>query len=236
MTTTPLVVAHRGGSLQYPENSLAAVEAALQLGADVIELDVHASADGVAMLIHDRDLARTHGRAGAVDALAADALSALGVARLDAALDLVAARDIGLCLEFKDGEYRTPEVAAAWLVAQFARFALHERAVANVPAAVAAEVRRRDPAIRLVLDSAWAPQDKTEAEGIAAGLIAAGAAIVEYEHRAVNAAAVAACHARGLAVWAWTANEAADWERLAAAGVDAVLTDDAEGLLRHLGR
>ena len=45
---------------------------------------------------------------------------------------------------------------------------------------------------------------------------------------------VRACDRTGLPVWAWTANEPADWDRLGAAGVAAVLTDDPAGLLEHL--
>ena len=54
------------------------------------------------------------------------------------------------------------------------------------------------------------------------------------EHKAVTADMVQACKTAGLAVWAWTANEPADWHRLRAAGVAAILTDDPAGLLRHL--
>lgn len=49
----PLIIAHRGASAQEPENSLAAFRAAVRLGADGIELDVHDTADGVLVVHHD---------------------------------------------------------------------------------------------------------------------------------------------------------------------------------------
>ncbi|MFQ5487583.1 MAG: glycerophosphodiester phosphodiesterase family protein [Gammaproteobacteria bacterium] len=65
----PQLVAHRGYARQYPENTLPSVEAALTAGARYVEVDVQLSADGVPVLFHDADLARTTGRDGTVMAL-----------------------------------------------------------------------------------------------------------------------------------------------------------------------
>ena len=67
----PWLHAHRGASFEAPENTLAAFELALRQGADGIELDVHASADGIPMVIHDPDLSRTTDRVGLVSTLTA---------------------------------------------------------------------------------------------------------------------------------------------------------------------
>lgn len=58
-TARPIVVAHRGDSRTYPENTLPAFAAAIRLGAPVIEFDVQATADGTLVCLHDEDLART---------------------------------------------------------------------------------------------------------------------------------------------------------------------------------
>ena len=63
-----LVVAHRGASAAAPENTIAAFELALTQGADGIELDVHLSADGHPVVIHDDALERTTDGAGPVGA------------------------------------------------------------------------------------------------------------------------------------------------------------------------
>jgi len=62
----PLVIAHRGASGLAPENTLAAFRLAARLGADGVELDVHLSADGVPIVIHDKRVNRTTNSRGAV--------------------------------------------------------------------------------------------------------------------------------------------------------------------------
>jgi glycerophosphoryl diester phosphodiesterase len=62
----PAIIAHRGGSAYAPENTLAAFQKAVEQGADGIELDVHLSADGEVVVIHDSNLERTTNGAGSV--------------------------------------------------------------------------------------------------------------------------------------------------------------------------
>ena len=54
-----LIWAHRGASMQFPENTLAAFKRAAELGADGIELDVSLSADGRVVVMHDNTVDRT---------------------------------------------------------------------------------------------------------------------------------------------------------------------------------
>src|SRR5262245_64546483 len=61
-----LVVGHRGASDRAPENTMAAFEAAIAIGVDAIELDVHSSRDGHLVVIHDQNLARTTSGQGLV--------------------------------------------------------------------------------------------------------------------------------------------------------------------------
>ena len=58
------VAAHRGNVADYPENTMAAYKSAYEIGADMIELDLHMTKDGEIVLIHDNDLARTADVAG----------------------------------------------------------------------------------------------------------------------------------------------------------------------------
>lgn len=58
--TRPLVIAHRGASAREAENSLAAFRLAAELGADAVELDVHATADGHLLVHHDEMVGRHH--------------------------------------------------------------------------------------------------------------------------------------------------------------------------------
>ena len=64
-----LIAAHRAGHLEAPENSLAAIDEAVREGADIVEIDVKVSADGVPFLMHDQTVTRTTGGAGEAESL-----------------------------------------------------------------------------------------------------------------------------------------------------------------------
>lgn len=113
MAAAPRIAAHRGGAALWPENSLAAFAGALALGVDLLELDVHLSADGEVVVIHDATLERTTEGTGAVGEWEAGALRRLRLRRaggaltdervptLDDVLALVAPAGAGLLLELK---------------------------------------------------------------------------------------------------------------------------------------
>lgn len=84
--TRPLVGAHRGASAQFPENTLAAFNAAIIHGADFLELDVQLSRDKVPVVIHDPTIDRTTGGHGRVCDLTAAQLSQQGVPLLEQVL------------------------------------------------------------------------------------------------------------------------------------------------------
>jgi glycerophosphoryl diester phosphodiesterase len=65
-----LVIAHRGACWELPENTLAAFERAIELGADYVELDVHATSDGELVVCHGRPQGHELRLEEAVDALA----------------------------------------------------------------------------------------------------------------------------------------------------------------------
>jgi len=60
------LVAHRGNAREFPENTIPAFASALGLGLRFLELDVHLSADGIPVVIHDHQLERTTGERGTV--------------------------------------------------------------------------------------------------------------------------------------------------------------------------
>jgi glycerophosphoryl diester phosphodiesterase len=61
-----VVIAHRGASAYYPENTMSAFRAAYEMGAEMIELDIGLSSDGIPVVIHDSDLDRTTNGSGNV--------------------------------------------------------------------------------------------------------------------------------------------------------------------------
>lgn len=109
------VYAHRGDSAAYPENTLLAFQKAIESGAYGIELDLHATADGTVVVIHDRSLERTTTGQGYVDeqtleaVRAADAGAGQPVPTFAEVLELVGDR-----LHF-DLEVKQPGIEAAVL-------------------------------------------------------------------------------------------------------------------------
>ena len=61
-----LIASHRGQWREYPENSIGAIKEAIKDGADIVEIDVHLTADGVPVLMHDSTVDRTTNGTGKV--------------------------------------------------------------------------------------------------------------------------------------------------------------------------
>ena len=75
--TRVLFGAHRGDKTNYPENTMAAIKAAIEVGCDMIETDVRMTKDGHLVLIHDRDVERTTNGKGFVDEMTLEEVRAL---------------------------------------------------------------------------------------------------------------------------------------------------------------
>ena len=90
--TKPLVVAHRGASVEQPENTIPAFEAAIDAGADAVEFDVRMTADGNAVVMHDPDVSRTTEGHGLVSEMTLDEIRKLGVPTLEEALACLSGR------------------------------------------------------------------------------------------------------------------------------------------------
>jgi glycerophosphoryl diester phosphodiesterase len=114
-------IAHRGASAYEPENTLRAFARAIEMGATLIELDVHLSRDGQPIVIHDADLSRTTTGTGRVSDLTLDEIkrfdAGLGehVPTLAEVIDLVRGQ-VQLYLELKGQQ--TPAAAVAALQAK----------------------------------------------------------------------------------------------------------------------
>jgi glycerophosphoryl diester phosphodiesterase len=117
------VAAHRGGCTDYPENTLAAFRAAVQLGAAMIELDLRRSADGAIIIIHDATVDRTTNGRGRLDQLTFAEIRSLDagswkhprfarerIPTLEEVLEIVP-RNVWLNLQIKCGEAIAADVA-----------------------------------------------------------------------------------------------------------------------------
>jgi len=105
-TTRSLRLAHRGDWRVAPENSPAALAAAMRVpGCDGVEFDVRLSRDGVPVLLHDETLARVQGRPDRVDALDAADLATAGIPTLAQTLAMLGP-DAFLDIELKGDAHR----------------------------------------------------------------------------------------------------------------------------------
>lgn len=159
----PLIFAHRGASAAAPENTLPAFEKALEMGADGIELDVQATADGVLVVFHDYRLERVTNGAGLLrrrtlaDLAGIDAGARFGpsfagvpIPTLEQVLDLVEDRCI-VNVEIKNLAWNGGREAVP-LARLIRRADLYDRTIVSSfnPFALA-KMRRLDPAVTLGL-------------------------------------------------------------------------------------
>ncbi len=257
------VIAHRGFSGLAPENTLVALRRAIEVGADMVEIDVLLTHDGEVVLLHDDTLERTTNGEG----VAAE-VSLEEIRRLDA------------------GSWFSPEFAGERvpLLAE-ALDLVRDRILINVEikgSAVTAEaeggivdkvlrlVRERDMLDQVVISS-FEPEALRQARQLdraATGRAATGRAATgitvktaslydDKLHRGMGPLEVMAavdsngfnlsarrlspeildaCHGAGRPVAVYTVNEEADMQRLMAAGVDAIFTDRPDRLLRLTSR
>jgi glycerophosphoryl diester phosphodiesterase len=73
----PLVIAHQGGDGIWPGNTMFAFQNAADLGADVLEMDLHITSDGILVLMHDETVDRTTDGTGEIEAMTLDELKQL---------------------------------------------------------------------------------------------------------------------------------------------------------------
>lgn len=220
----PLVFAHRGGSALAPENTMAAFDNGLALGADGLELDVHLSSDGRVVVHHDRTLNRTTSLTGPVAARTAAELSRAAIPLLDDVLRRH--RDARVIIELKVNH---PTLARAAVEAVRAADAVERVCFGAFGTRVLCAVRELEPAaatsgareeVRWALYRSWCrwPVKRVAYDGYQVPEWAGATRVVS--PRFVNDA-----HAAGLGVQVWTVDDAAEAKRLLSYGVDALITD-----------
>lgn len=162
-----VAIAHRGAPFAAPENTLEAFSAAVEMGAPAIELDVHLSADGEIVVIHDATLDRTTDATGAV----AD-LTLAEIRAADAGYGH--SPDGGRSFPFRRARVRVPTLAEVidWLPAGIG-LVVEIKAPAAAEAVaellVASEIDRRSTAISF--DSGAIDRVRSVEPGLATGLL-----------------------------------------------------------------
>ncbi|HZB50426.1 MAG TPA: glycerophosphodiester phosphodiesterase family protein [Mycobacteriales bacterium] len=230
----PIAFAHRGASPDGRENTLAAVERVVRLGFTYLETDVRVSRDGVPLLMHDSTLDRTTDKTGAVADLPWSQIARARVA----------------------GTEPVPRLDELFAGFPELKVNLHVKTAAAV--GPLAEVVRRANALDRVCVAAF--QDRFPAAarvalgpGLCTGLGTRGVLALKLASlrggtvrpigacaqvppvlgpvRVIDRQFVEAAHRSGLAVHAWTINDAVEMRRLLDLGVDGIMSDRAETLL-----
>ena len=223
----PLLYGHRGASTLVLENTLGAFARARADGADGIELDVRLTADGELAVFHDEDLARIAGRPGRVADMPWRELAAVplpGGERIPC-LDQVLAETepLRVNVEIKQPGWRRLRDVVNRVAASVERAGARDRVILSSfdPAAVA--LARRATAIECGL-LFHARQRRPLRRAWLAPLIRPHA--LHPDRVLVDAAAVARWRSRGYAINVWTVDDPAELRRLAALGVDGIITND----------
>lgn len=240
-----LNIAHRGGGLLAPENTLEAFFNAADLGVDALELDVHATSDGVVVVIHDEEVDRTTDGTGLVKEMTFEALR-----QLDAGYKFT--RDSGATYPFRgrgvviptleevlselpgwplaiEIKQATPRINDAVFTVIDAADAADRAQIASFFDDVLIELRADHPEIATSMGlaeiaefSAVALEDEAE--------YVAPARIIQAPKVMVDEAFMTRADRLGVTVHAWTVNTEAEMEALIDLNVNGLMTDD-PGLL-----
>jgi glycerophosphoryl diester phosphodiesterase len=240
----PRVIAHRGFSGEYPENTIPAFHAALAAGAPYLELDVHLTRDGEIVVAHDDDLRRVAGHGGVIAEM-----DLASVAKADAGANFSID---GISYPFRGNGLRVPtlgEVLSTFcgqffiieikpsspgvggpLLKLIDESGMSRRVlIASAHQAPLDEVRQRAPSLPTNFSSREVGIFLKSLAPDTAPYVPLGAALQippEYQSRKlVMPESIAAAHRMGVEVHVWTVNETAEMRQLLALGVDGIITN-----------
>ncbi len=224
-----LVIAHRGASAYAPENTMPAFELAVQLKADMLELDVQRSADGVLVCYHDFTTERWNGQQRQISDCTLAELQQLDIngariATLAEVCSFVRESGVQVNVEIKGlgiGEdiadlLREERIEEQVLFSSFSTVALHEieQAAPHIPRAYLMGTRTLHPSIRL--RESWPFRSLRRANCVAWHPVYQIPLLRRIVPRVQRA---------GFIVNVWTVNEVTIMERLLQIGVDGIITD-----------
>jgi glycerophosphoryl diester phosphodiesterase len=224
----PLIYAHRGSSALHPENTLRAFRHALTVGVGGIELDVHATVDGIPVVIHDRDVKRTTDGSGYVDEISLTSLRTFDagdgerVPTLAEALELVG----GAC--HLDIEIKRNRIERA-ILDVLAQHPETRWAISSFDWDTLRTVRRLDPEAEL-----WPLGEQFDDELIAVAAELGSPAVALFAG-AYTPESARKLRGAGLRVMVWTVNDVSEARRVGDLGAFALCTDDPERLLAWNG-
>ncbi|HEX6386159.1 MAG TPA: glycerophosphodiester phosphodiesterase family protein [Anaerolineae bacterium] len=229
---TPLILAHRGASADAPENTLTAFALAREQGADGVELDVHLSADGWPVVIHDERVERTTSGTGRVSRLTVAELQALdagagqAIPTLDEVFEMLGPGFL-YNVEIKAEGWRSKGIEAAVADRIEAYHLENQTVVSSFSPLVVRRARRhltRTTLVALIHDRPLSRFHTWLARAEA-----------DHPHYSlVDTAYMERVRKQGYRVHVWTVDDPAEARRLAGLGVHAIVTNKPEFIRESL--
>jgi glycerophosphoryl diester phosphodiesterase len=218
-------IAHRGDPVGHRENTLPAFAAALALGADMVELDLRRTRDGVIVALHDQTLERLWGVDASVGDLDWSEVAALGSGdrRIPTLDETLAAVPCELMIDFTRREHVPGALSAVGAANALGRSLF---VTGNVPAL--RMLRSLSPQARIGLT--WTENTSPPLDL----LTELGAEFWNPMFSLVTPAGVDRVHASGHRVSTWTVDREEDMAHVVATGVDAVVSNRIGALVRFL--
>jgi glycerophosphoryl diester phosphodiesterase len=238
-----LVIAHRGFSGVAPENTIAAFKKAIDLGVDMIELDVHLSKDGQVVVIHDDTLNRTTNGKGKVANYTLNELKQLDagswfgnqfsgekIPTLKEVLELTRGQML-LNIELKIGElgqYTMMDLTDRSLQEVEKTGVLNQVIFASFAPSAIDRIIGKNPKIpvALIYNQSWTfPQEVTGGRSIP---------VLSCSGKVLTQTNISKTHQRGMKVIAWTLNTEEHMQHFLNMGVDGIVTDYPDRLIKIL--
>jgi glycerophosphoryl diester phosphodiesterase len=210
-----MIIAHRGASRRAPENTIAAFDLALKLGADAVELDVRSSADGILVVHHDPHL--VDGRV-IIETRSGDLPPS--VPTLDAALD--ACGGLVVNVEVKNVNRAAARATADLLAHRIAGGVPPDRFIVSSFDRDAIDMVRR---MRPDIPTALLVVDPGDVAALANDLAADGHSALHPHHAFVTREDIDAAHRAGLRVNVWTCDDVGRLAELTEWDVDGICTN-----------
>jgi len=227
MTRSPIAFAHRGARQERPENSIAAFERALELGATGLETDAWLSSDGEVVLVHDSAVRRGL-RRHRVNRTPATELAALGIPRLADLYD-ACGHDFELSIDCKVDEVAEPIVEVASTLGDLRRVWL-----CHPNAEFLETVRARTAEPRLIV-STWRKNLPGSFERHVADLATAGIDGINLHHTEWTAGLVAMVHRFERTAFAWDVQEVRHMRAVLKMRIDGFYADDVTRMMSVVG-
>jgi len=223
--------AHRGASAQYPENTMLAFRRAIEQGVDVLELDVHLTADDELVIMHDSTLERTTNGHGKIrnhslqEIRQLDARQGEKVPLLSEAIQLACESQKRLFVEVKGAtEAEGLAIAEAAVRALEADSFLSQIVLTSFSPSALLRAKAIQPELSTMLDPS--PQDGSlTPRQICAQVLGAGANCVSYDFRFLTPEIATECQLTGLSLWPWDPDEPDDMRQMIKLGVPGIITN-----------